>query len=98
MQQAGVNPLAGKTLREIKAHVRNGSRVIGLTVKPPYVLVEIRGGAFGHVSTGVGFAKCNPVDQWDEEQGVKIATGRAEAAIARALHRMFKGQDALKEL
>ncbi len=40
----------------------------------PYTFAKVTS---GDLTVGVGFAKCNPTDQWDQELGERIAIGRA---------------------
>ncbi len=45
-----------------------------ISIDKPYVYAELMQGP-EVISTG--FAKCSPMDNWEEERGIKIATGRA---------------------
>lgn len=78
------------TLKEAKAWVREHSWVTYEIQKRPYTYVVV--GATG--PTGMeqwfkanAFAKCKPGDEWSEELGVAIATGKAQAEIACMLVR-----------
>ena len=53
---------------------------------PPYTCVgAVYGFSLESTIERFGFSKCAPGDEWDADRGVQIATGRAVAAIARAL-------------
>ena len=73
------------TLREAKAWVREKCEVVGVSCHKPYVYVGVRLELpeQNRTALAVGFAKCNPVDEWDQERGLRIARGRAEADLAR---------------
>ena len=69
------------TLREAKEAAAHKGKAVLTVIEPPYTMVAWKHGR----STVYGFAKCSPLDKFDHDRGVAIATGRAIAQVARRL-------------
>lgn len=56
-------------------------------VQKPYTFVQLIG-KYGKI-VSVGFAKCNPYDEWNDAMGISIALGRAVKKLARETCKEF---------
>jgi hypothetical protein len=79
-------------LKEIKAEVGANALVMDRVQRAPYTFVRVKACLDDQDWWAVGFAKCNPVDEWIPMMGFEIAFGRAINTIARDVLARRSGQ------